>query len=114
MLLLVATITISCSRSENDDDTADHSGVETSGMHGEVSWKYNESTKTLTFSGTGKLIPVKIYYKDYRKLDFEKVVIEKGITSIGEGAFEGCIGLTSVAIPNSVTSIERAAFYGCI
>ena len=35
------------------------------------------------------------------------------MTSIGEGAFGGCSGLTSVTIPNSVTFIGDYAFYGC-
>ena len=35
------------------------------------------------------------------------------VTSIGEYAFSGCNGLTSITIPDSVTSIGRGAFYGC-
>ena len=36
-----------------------------------------------------------------------------GLTSIGDSAFEGCSGLTSVEIPDGVTSIDEYAFYGC-
>ena len=35
------------------------------------------------------------------------------VTSIGEGVFSYCSGLTSITIPNSVTSIGRLAFYNC-
>jgi hypothetical protein len=35
------------------------------------------------------------------------------VTTIGQGAFGGCTGLTSVTIPAGVTTISQAAFYGC-
>ena len=35
------------------------------------------------------------------------------VTSIGDWAFYGCSGLTSVTIPSSVTSIGSCAFFGC-
>ena len=41
------------------------------------------------------------------------VVIPDGVTSIGDGAFEGSVLLTSVTIPDSVTSIGDHAFASC-
>ena len=41
------------------------------------------------------------------------VTIPNSVTSIGNIAFVGCTSLTSVTIPNSVTSIGESAFYGC-
>ncbi len=39
---------------------------------------------------------------------------EYNVTLIGEQAFAGCNGLTSVTIPNSITKIGVYAFYECI
>ena len=36
------------------------------------------------------------------------------VTSIGQSAFYGCSGLTSITIPNSVTSIGSEAFMECM
>ena len=41
------------------------------------------------------------------------ITIPNSVTSIGNWAFKGCSGLTSITIPNSVTSIGSSAFYGC-
>ena len=43
----------------------------------------------------------------------KNTIIPNGVTSIGDGAFSGCRGLTSVTIPNSVTSIGDDAFCYC-
>ena len=43
----------------------------------------------------------------------QETTIPNSVTSIGDYAFGGCSGLTSVTIPNSVTSISGYAFYGC-
>ena len=39
--------------------------------------------------------------------------VTHSVTSIGNKAFQGCSGLTSIEIPNSVTSIAYCAFYYC-
>ena len=41
------------------------------------------------------------------------VTIPNSVTSIGEEAFRACYALADITIPNSVTSIEWSAFYNC-
>ena len=41
------------------------------------------------------------------------ITIPNGVTSIGENVFYRCYGLTSIEIPNSVTSIGKMAFWCC-
>ena len=57
-----------------------------------------------------------LYYAKNLYLNGELVtdlVIPNNATSIGNYAFSGCTGLTSVEIPNSVTTIGDYAFSGC-
>ena len=46
-------------------------------------------------------------------LGCKNTIIPNDVTSIGDWAFTGSTGLTSITIPNGVTSIGRNAFQGC-
>ena len=42
-----------------------------------------------------------------------ELTLPSSVTSIGESAFRGCRGLTELTLPNSLESIEYSAFSGC-
>ena len=85
-----------------------------SAIHAEIEWTLSEDG-TLSISGTGNMPNYGInqtpWYNDRNKI--KEVVIEDGVTSIGDRAFDCCTSLTSVEIPNSVTSIGESAFAWC-
>ena len=87
-----------------------------SGSCGEnVTWTLT-ADGTLTISGTGAMTD---YTYDSRspwyscRTYIKRVVMQQGVTSIGDLAFWDCSGLTSVTIPDGVTSIGGDAFRGC-
>jgi len=68
---------------------------------------WNDDTKTLTVNSNPG-------YQAYaNKTEIKHVIISSGVESIGNYAFYGCSGLTSITIPNSVTSIGSRAFMDC-
>ena len=48
-----------------------------------------------------------------RNKSLTELIIPKGVTEIGSGAFNNYEDLSRITIPNSVTSIENSAFEGC-
>lgn len=103
-----------------------------------VNWSYND--ETLTIYGEGEMYDYGDmdgnYSLPYKDLVIKKIVIEDGVThigncaffqlsdlreisisdtveSIGEAAFFECKNLTSVSMSKSVTIIDRGAFYYC-
>ncbi|MBQ6863816.1 MAG: leucine-rich repeat protein [Clostridia bacterium] len=86
----------------------------TSGTCGEnLIWTLDDEG-TLTVSGTGEMTDYGLRDSSwYKNTAIKKVVLENGVTSIGNYAFEDCTSLTSVTIPDSVTSIGGDAFWDC-
>ena len=85
----------------------------------DVTWKLEDGV--LTISGTGKMddydyednpdIRYAPWYDDRETI--KSVIIEDGVTSIGNYAFYFCRNLTSITIPDSVITIGTRAFYFC-
>ena len=89
-----------------------------------LTWKLENGT--LTISGTGRM-------DDYEQIEgvpdqngtvrtgssapwsgstFTALVVEDGVTSVGNYAFEGC-GLTEVSLPDTLVSLGQSAFENC-
>lgn len=82
-----------------------------------VTWRIQNGV--LTISGTGamrNIVPGLLSepqaWWDYKE-KFTSVVIEEGVTNIGESAFYECSGLESVTLPRSLTTIGHGAFFLC-
>ncbi|MGN0606416.1 MAG: leucine-rich repeat domain-containing protein, partial [Oscillospiraceae bacterium] len=91
--------------------------ISASGSCGEnCTWSFDETTGTLTISGSGDM-------ENYNSLsdmpwysyceNIKSIIIENGVTSIGDNAFYNCSNLTSITISDSVTSIGIMAFGFC-
>lgn len=91
-----------------------------------VTYSFDDETKTLTISKTGEGTGAMYDYDlnisgNYTPspwhssfdVNIQKVIIEEGVTTIGDGAFQACWVLSSVSIPSSVTTIGNKAFNMC-
>ena len=99
-----------------------HAADPTSGACGDsVTWSYDEATATLTISGEGAMsnyyhsqypyvtnAPWRSYYKTMKTL-----VIDSGVTAVGDNAFFGCSGLTGVTLADTVKRFGTEAFRSC-
>lgn len=80
----------------------------------EIFWEL-EKDGTLYISGYGEMPD---YYATLapwisQRDKIKAVIIDYGVTRIGQEAFEGCSNIKSVSIPLSVTEIGEAAFFEC-
>ena len=92
-----------------------NAGTATSGTCGDnLTWTLDDNG-TLTVSGTGAMRNWNSSSDApwYSSRSIKTVMIQDGVTTIGDRAFSWCTGLTSVSIPDSVTTIGDWAFYEC-
>ena len=95
----------------------DPSSEEDSGKDGNITWRLTKDG-TLYISGQGDMPDYDWYNEDepeapWKNKTIKKVIIERGVTSIGEYAFYYCRSLESIEIPDGMTSIGESAFNGC-
>ena len=95
----------------------DPSAEEDSGKDGNITWRLTKDG-TLYISGQGDMPDYDWYNEDepeapWKNKTIKKVIIERGVTSIGEYAFYYCRSLESIEIPDGMTSIGESAFNGC-
>ena len=79
-----------------------------------VTYSFDESTGVLTISGTGDMNQWpeddSPWCADTR---IKTLIIDEGVTSIGDRAFQDCRNLSNVKLPNSLTFIYNDAFSNC-
>lgn len=98
-----------------EEGTAENLSVVGSGTCGEnLTWELT-SDGVLTISGTGEManftsanVP---WY--YNRKDIVSVVLENGVTSIGEYSFYHCENMDNIELPSGLASIGEEAFAGC-
>ena len=97
---------------------------EKSGECGEsLSWSLDSETGVLRISGSGEMTD---YVEHKTKYDTDQapwsiylyyiksIVIEEGVTSVGDYAFYKCIYATELTLPESLTDIGAHAFEKCV
>ncbi|MCD8089171.1 MAG: leucine-rich repeat protein [Clostridiales bacterium] len=78
-----------------------------------LTWSFS-SDKVLRISGTGDMYNYSAYAPWYSYYSYyTSVVIEDGVTSIGDRAFANDMYITDITIADSVTKIGSKAFYCC-
>ncbi len=79
------------------------------GLDDSVFWELDDSG-TMTISGTGNMGSSQ--WSSYNA-QITTVIIESGVTSVGNNNFQSCSNLTSVSLPSTLESIGNNAFYNC-
>ena len=82
-------------------------------------WSFDAETGTLTISGTGSTTNYAYHFESEQAPwtplsgQLTRVVVEEGITRLGDHAFTECTNLVEVVLPDSVTELGSYVFNNC-
>ena len=84
-------------------------------LGGNLTWTFDLDSNTLMINGTGNMTNYETFnYPWYsNRQSIVSIVIEEGVTSIGDNAFYDCSSVRSLIIPYGVTSIGAGSFQYC-
>lgn len=96
---------------ERDEIAPSYNGV----CGTQAKWQYNIDEKKLTIFGTGEMYNYTAKEPaPWQKLDILSIVVDDGITSIGNYAFTNCTWVGEIKLPDTVVSIGDYSFKSCI
>ena len=94
-------------------DSFDADKVISSGKCGDdLTWTL-DSDGTLIISGIGEMYDYGEFYAEEWESEVRKVIVEDGVTKIGDTVFSCCSELQSVTFPEGLTEISNYAFFNC-
>ena len=105
-----ANVTLYAVWEKIDENTVVYSGV----CGTNATWELTQGG-TLIVSGKGEIANYNVSSAPWYSLrkNIHKIIVEYGISEIGQWAFDECYNASYVELPNSIQSINNGAFYGC-
>ncbi len=110
ILLIAAVISIGAVASAQE-----YSGNCSVSSNDNVHWSFDSATGVLKITGTGEMVGrttvSDVHWENYKN-QITSIVIENGVTSIGNYAFSDC-AIKTITLPDSIKKIGNDAFRGC-
>ncbi len=112
-------------KADNTSKVTSYGQITDSGSCGpDVEYAFYQETGTLVLSGSGETYSYHVVYGDEASLygeapwsdystGIKNVVVEEGITKLGDDIFTNCFILSKVTLPETLSEIGIYAFSGC-
>ncbi len=111
MLFSAVNSSVYAKKSKNEPAEIVNSGI----CGDSVYWKFSPDSGLLVISGKGAINNYNFPGSPtpWKRTSIDSLIIEEGVTEIGDYAFYYCENLRSISLPTSLTRIGAFAFTGC-